>query len=213
MDSFNDLLQGATKTVGEWADEIASSGTFRNIVPTKEMFAKELNQGIASNSKIKIQYLQKDIDEELSRRVNQLAKKSGISDDSVQSISEQITKTLHGTDYSDEAFQKLAEIMKKNNIDDNTFEKFTNIASKSVQNILQTNVDIAPSLKGTANPANAKAYIKTYFNNPDPKIRQQRIAAVAGTYGAVAIGGRYLSGGTVTRDNYGRKDIAGVPFI
>ena len=78
MASFNDLLQGATKTVGEWADEIASSGTFRNIVPTKEMFAKELNQGIASNSKIKIQYLQKDIDEELSRRINQLAKKSGI---------------------------------------------------------------------------------------------------------------------------------------
>lgn len=54
---------------------------------------------------------------------------------------------------------------------------------------------------------------RAYYSNPDPKIRNTRIAATVGAYAGVAIGGRYLSGGTLTTDSYGRKDIAGIPFI
>ena len=34
-----------------------------------------------------------------------------------------------------------------------------------------------------------------------------------GTYGAAAVGLRYLSGGTLTRNRRGERDIAGIPFI
>lgn len=54
---------------------------------------------------------------------------------------------------------------------------------------------------------------RAYYGNPDKKIRNTRIAATAGAYVGAAVGGRYLSGGTLTTDSYGRKDIAGIPFI
>ena len=56
-------------------------------------------------------------------------------------------------------------------------------------------------------------YPKTYYWNPDKTIRNTRIAATIGTASALAVGGRYLSGGTLTTDRYGQKDIAGIPFI
>ena len=56
-------------------------------------------------------------------------------------------------------------------------------------------------------------YPKTYYSNPDKTIRNTRIAATVGTASALAVGGRYLSGGTLTRDQYGQKNIAGIPFI
>lgn len=54
---------------------------------------------------------------------------------------------------------------------------------------------------------------KAYFSHPDKKIKSTRIATAAASYAGIATGGRYLSGGTLTSDNYGRKDIAGVPFL
>lgn len=54
---------------------------------------------------------------------------------------------------------------------------------------------------------------KAYFTNPDKDIRNTRIKTAVAGYAAASVGGRYLSGGTLTRDSYGRNDIAGVPFI
>lgn len=54
---------------------------------------------------------------------------------------------------------------------------------------------------------------KAYFNPEDAKVKSTRIKTAVAAYAGVAIGGRYLSGGTLTTDNYGRKDIAGVPFL
>lgn len=52
-----------------------------------------------------------------------------------------------------------------------------------------------------------------YFNNPDKTIRDSRIKTAIGGYATLAIGGRIMSGGSLTADSYGRKDIAGVPFL
>lgn len=56
----------------------------------------------------------------------------------------------------------------------------------------------------------AKAAISGYFT--DPENGKTRIKALAG-YGAGAIGLRYLSGGDLTHNNKGERDIAGIPFI
>ena len=48
---------------------------------------------------------------------------------------------------------------------------------------------------------------RAYYGNPDKKIRNTRIATTAGAYVGAAVGGRYLAGGTLTTDSYGRKDI------
>jgi len=39
------------------------------------------------------------------------------------------------------------------------------------------------------------------------------LGLAAARYGTVAVAGRYLSGGTLTRNNTGERDIAGIPFI
>lgn len=54
---------------------------------------------------------------------------------------------------------------------------------------------------------------RAYFDVTDPAKKKARITTAAVGYAGVAVGGRYLSGGTLTRDNYGQRDIAGVPFI
>lgn len=59
----------------------------------------------------------------------------------------------------------------------------------------------------------AWAIPKAYFNPEDAKVKSTRIKTAVAAYAGIAIGGRYLSGGTLTTDNYGRKDIAGVPFL
>ena len=69
-----------------------------------------------------------------------------------------------------------------------------------------TDTDISPYQKPFIYPV-------AYFSNPDKHIRHTRINTAIGTYAGVAVGGRYLSGGTLTRDKYGRKDIAGIPFL
>ena len=52
---------------------------------------------------------------------------------------------------------------------------------------------------------------KAYFN--DEVNGSYRKKAVAGIYGGVAVGGRVLSGGSLTHNSDGERDIAGIPFI
>ena len=69
---------------------------------------------------------------------------------------------------------------------------------------------------------NARAYgsipAKTlgyYFLGKHTSLGQRvaRIGAAAGLYAGGAIGTRYLTGGTLTYNNEGESDIAGIPFI
>ena len=62
-------------------------------------------------------------------------------------------------------------------------------------------------------PDKIMKYPQAYFKNPDKEIRNTRIGTAVGVYTALSVGGRYLQGGTLTTDEYGRKDIAGIPFL
>lgn len=52
-----------------------------------------------------------------------------------------------------------------------------------------------------------------YMGDSSIGTKALRYGATAGAVGAGAVGVRYLSGGSLTRNNDGQKDIAGVPFI
>lgn len=52
-----------------------------------------------------------------------------------------------------------------------------------------------------------------YTGNGDLGVASKRIGATAAVYGGAAVGSRYVSGGGVTYNNQGQRDIAGIPFI
>lgn len=54
---------------------------------------------------------------------------------------------------------------------------------------------------------------KDYFTGGDFTQNAVRMGAAAGVLGTAAVGTRYMSGGSVTHNNQGRRDIAGIPFI
>ena len=123
---------------------------------------------------------------------------------------------------------------------DDVMNLLSNIAPDNVQDTLKTLYNIQPSneryqkiiniLEGRANKAKITINPNTvdtsmnilnyysniphaYFNHPDKDISFARKSTAVGAYAAVAIGGRYLNGGTLTADSEGRRDIAGVPFL
>lgn len=54
---------------------------------------------------------------------------------------------------------------------------------------------------------------KKYFATDDPSINKKRLGTVAGGYMAVTSGMRIINGGTPLTNEYGERDIAGIPFI
>ena len=52
-----------------------------------------------------------------------------------------------------------------------------------------------------------------YFTHPDAKVRNTRRVAAVGTYATSAMVTRKLQGGTLTKNEYGERDIAGIPLI
>lgn len=60
---------------------------------------------------------------------------------------------------------------------------------------------------------------KAYFNPLDEAgklnkdVARTRKLTAFGAYAGVTVGGRFVKGGSLTKDQYGQKDIAGIPFI
>lgn len=116
-------------------------------------------------------------------------------------VSEQINK-LNLRNY-DEGIQKVAE----------TVAKETKQPVEAIRDIVDPLLDSGAEVSDLSKPKQVVKYAQAYYNNPDKKVRNRRIGTTIAAVEATAIGGRYLSGGTLTTDNYGRKDIAGIPFL
>lgn len=58
-----------------------------------------------------------------------------------------------------------------------------------------------------------RGFLKDYYTNATPAQKKARIGATVGAYAGGALGIRALSGGTLTRNSKGERDIAGIPFI
>lgn len=213
MAGFNEMLEKGAKGLGDLVSHIQSSQFVKNVLPDGETFGKELGAYIESNQAVKASLIREELNQAVGVAAQPFLRKAGVSEDDIAAVNIQLAKALEGTDYSDKALETLAEIMQKHNVDQAKFEAFKKIASQNVQDTFSAKhiEDIQPSVvEGVFHP---KRYAATYFGNPDKTIKRQRIAAVAGSYVGVSVGARLLQGGNLTHDEYGQKNIAGIPFI
>ena len=131
-------------------------------------------------------------------------------------ISEDISKAFDDfskSNLDDKAFNKLNESLKKDSIFSSGADSVMDLTKDISEKYKSTKTVTTDDVQNLKWYQKAKEYTSAYYLNPDKKTRNTRIAATAGTVSAVAVGGRFLSGGTLTRDQYGQKNIAGIPFI
>lgn len=142
-----------------------------------------------------------------SKILNQLQKeyKIQLSDDTIEAF-----KTFEKSKFNAEDYDNLKKALNKDN---NMPEELTNEITEQTKDIIDNIKYDENTIKEQPWYIKAKEYTKSYYSAPDTKTRNTRIAATVGTASALAVGGRYLSGGTLTTDRYGQKNIAGIPFI
>lgn len=189
----NKALNVVGSKIQDVASSVANSKWAKNIIPS----VNELNETIAKN-------------EILSKSIR------------TENVQKNLATMFQGIDIPEEEAIRMAKGVKIKNYDeaiDNLAENISEYTDKPVDKVIEraksvTQEEISKAIDpSTIAGFERLKYPAAYFMNPDKKVRNTRIATAAATYAGVSVGGRYLSGGTLTRDNYGRKDIAGVPFI
>lgn len=185
------------KAFGTTVQEVASS-IAKDIFPGKAPLIHELNQTISSNTKLAGSLHNENIRKSLASMFQ------GVNIPETEAI--RMAQTVNVKNYT-QAIDALSDDISK--YTDKPVDKVIERAKTVTEKEIHKGID-PDSL---SIPDKLLKYPGAYFMNPDKRIRNTRIAAAAGTYAGLAVGGRYLSGGTLTTDNYGRKDIAGVPFL
>lgn len=196
--------------VGDVLDSVVSSDFIRKLKPTMD----ELNNTMAKMAqKDKIWHITQtmtgsanaNIQENLDGIVPQLVQSFNLGDD--------FTKVAKGITQGnvDESFQKLHAMANGNA----ALDKKIDYMRKQVDSAIKDAGSISGStVKDTIGTINYIGNMpKAYFGHPDEQIRKARINTAIGAYAAATLGTRVISGGNLTTDSYGRKDIAGVPFI
>lgn len=207
MATFNEVINNLGKNFTDIAKELASSDYGKKIYPGQQELINELNQTVANNIISGKNYLDKQARLGGAEALQILG---GISLDDAKKVAGSISsKNLSGSIDSlrDEIIQAIPENKAKNV--DNIIAAMKERATEHIN--AEPNMSTAASLMGKGEKY--LRYPMAYFSNPDKQIRNTRIATAAGVYAGLAIGGRYLTGGTLTNDSYGKKDIAGIPFI
>lgn len=185
--------------------KIKETKLYKAIIPDKDNFYKEVTDMINNDDKLKASLKSEDIEKTIidAIKMNQF---QDISEDTAK----QIAQVRKGA-VTDEAFGNINKALQENGLDEKQAEQLTNFMKKKTKKIINEPIDREKAVNSI--DKKLTMYPKAYYTNPDKKIRNTRIAATAGAVSAVAVGGRYLSGGTLTRDQYGQQDIAGIPFI
>ena len=185
------------KAIGETIEDVASSISnskwAKSIIPN----VQELNQTIAHDSKMSAKWM----DEKVRGEVKSTMEKLHIPTDTIDELSQ----SIHANTYEKD-IDSLAESLSQYTDKVDTASNLMKRKAKNVINDGLDNVNLGLYDKITKYP-------QAYFKNPDKKVRNARIGTAVGAYAALSIGGRYLQGGTLTTDQYGRKDIAGIPFL
>lgn len=188
--------------------KITESNLYKAIIPGKDNFYKEVTDMINNDEKLKASLKPQDVEKTVATKIKEYANgaKIDISDETAQKIAH----TGNGM-VTDEAFENINKALQENGLAKEKADKLTGKLQKYAQDVMDKPIDREVAVNSI--DKKLAMYPKAYYTNPDKKIRNTRIAATAGVVGTVAVGGRYLSGGTLTRDQYGQQDIAGIPFI
>lgn len=202
------LIKKGVQSINNIAEAVCGAEYWRKIAPGMEQLQKEVGEHMARNG---------------------MAAKS-YTEDAIREASDKIARGIYSAQSKDINTQEfkdfIGDISKKissgSSIDDILEEhkaafggrditKFKESVAKSLGNQVES------SPEQTYKNANVLEKLvetpKAYFTNPDKDIRKARIIGTGVMYAGAAVGSRYLTGGTLTRDSYGRKDIAGVPFV
>lgn len=203
MASYEKMISDLGKSAMDFAKEFAKGNYARSIFPGKNELKQELDQTIANNAKIYNSLLNDKV-QNAAKSVLQSDRTANISEDDIKHIASRI----HAGTYEKDLEKLKGDIAKHSKNADMIIDDIKNEA-KSIMG-----EGVSPDAIKTMNPGvKAMKYTQAYFSNPDKKITQNRIATAAAAYVGVSVGGRYLSGGNLTSDSYGKKDIAGIPFI
>lgn len=182
-------------TIQDLASSVANSKWGKAVIPTTD----ELNRTISGNTRLAGSLYDEKIQKSLGRM---FAFEANIPDLEAVKMAKNVTAKNY-----DKAIESLSDDIVK--YADKPVDKVIQRAKDVVKKEISKGID-ADSL---SIPDKVMKYSAAYFMNPDKQIRNTRKATVAAAYAGTAIGGRYLTGGTLTTDKYGRKDIAGVPFL
>ena len=197
---MKELMEGTAQDMKKAARNIAKKPVikqyFDSIYPGKTNLINELNQTIANNPKMSAKWMDERVQKRVSDTLEDLVPKDKI---------EELSQTVHSATYSDD-IDELAKSIGQ-------YTDKADIASKIMKDEAKEVIDngldnIKPGLYDKITK-----YPQAYFKNPDKKVRNARIGTAIGAYAGLTVGGRYLQGGTLTTDQYGRKDIAGIPFL
>lgn len=203
-----------TATVGQKVDDILDSVVSSDFIRRLKPTMNELNNTMAQMAqKDKIWHITQtmtgsanaNIQENLNGIVPQLVQSFNLGDD--------FTKVAKGTTQSnvEESFEKLHAMANGNATLDKKIDYMRKQVDEAIKNAGSISGDTVKDTVGTIN------YVgnipKAYFGHPDKQVRSTRINTAIGAYAAATVGTRIMSGGNLTTDSYGRKDIAGVPFI
>lgn len=193
------------KAAGETLNDIVSSITEskwgKAVIPTID----ELNQTMVKNVTSNQKYL--DSQAALGGAIA-LQKFGGLSESEAKTIAKNISsKNI------DESIETLRDKITEAVSEDKNVDNIITAMKKRANSSVNAKPELSNVLEGMNRFEKYAHYPKAYFTNPDKTVQKYRIGTAIGTYAGLAIGGRYLSGGTLTTDSYGRKDIAGIPFL
>lgn len=109
---------------------------------------------------------------------------------------------------------KAAGVTGSGNKNFGQFRKMFEEAAEDAPDIVDLSSATGSNIKEKIGAVNYFANIpKAYLNTPNAKVKNDRITAMVGGYAGAAVGMRVLRGGTITHNEYGQQDIAGIPFV
>lgn len=197
--------------VTEALDSIVSNDYLKKLIPSMQEMNENMARMVSQGKHWQVMNIDGSNDNPLNQRLHNIIDYKGnalaeLFDTKTEKEMKDVINNMNLGNIND-SFQKIYQFTGGNDDITKEFKKMHKEADKFVQGAA-SNME---STMGTVNYALNMP--KAYFSNPDKDIRNARIGAAVGAYAGVAVGGRLLSGGTLTADSYGRKDIAGVPFI
>ena len=194
-----------TKAMGETIEDIASSVAnskwAKSIIPT----INELNQTMAKNISSSKKFLDKQAQLGATQALERIG---GLSKEEAETISKSIS-SKNINESIDELKDEITEYIS----DNRDIDKIISGMKKKATDNINKEPNLEQIMDGMKKNEKYLHYPKAYFTNPDKTIRNTRIGTAIGAYAALSVGRRYLQGGTLTTDEYGRKDIAGIPFL
>lgn len=200
-------------TIGDILDTITNNKIIGSLIPT----VAETNATIARKiSKDGSKFLNKSLRHGVGNEILELQNTKLIDEDVANRLLAQ-TDLMNSKDLEG-SFKSLKKAMKKEKVD---IEDINDVINNSTRAFNSLKSSITPDTVSTImgpDPISAKArYIGkmpgAYFGVEDKTKRAIRRNVAISGYVGTTIGGRLLSGGSLTEDQYGRKDIAGIPFI